>query len=254
LSTRTGTKKPLALEVCVESVASALAAERGGAARVELCSDLLEGGLTPSAGQIEVVRQNLSVGLHVMIRPHGGDFLYSPEEFEIMQRDIQVAKNLGADGVVFGMLEPGGTVDLKNTRRLVDFSRPLSVTFHRAFDMSADLFRALEDIVTCGADRVLTSGAQATAVLGQKVIAELIRVAHGRVIVVPAGGIAGSEVRHLVEATGAREIHVGLGNLVPSPMQYRNERVSIGSARGREYQRFVVLEDSVRDLVAACNG
>jgi copper homeostasis protein len=254
LRIRTVTRKPVAVEVCVESVASAVAAARGGAARVELCSDLLEGGLTPSAGQIEVVRQNISVGLHVMIRPHGGDFLYSPEELEIMQRDIQVAKNLGADGVVFGILEPGGNVDLKNTRRLVDCARPLSVTFHRAFDMSADLFRALEDIVICGADRVLTSGAQSTAALGRRVIAELIRVAEGRVVVVPAGGIAGSEVRHLLERTGASEIHVGLGNMVPSPMQYRNERVSIGSAAGREYQRFVVLEDSVRNLVAAFNG
>jgi len=246
--------KPVALEVCVESVASALAAERGGAARVELCSDLLEGGLTPSAGQIEVVRRNLSVGLHVMIRPRGGDFLYSPEELEIMQRDIEVAKSLGADGVVFGILEPGGNVDRKSTRRLVDLARPLSVTFHRAFDMSADLLRALEDIVSCGADRVLTSGGQATAALGQKVIADLIRVAKGRVIVVPAGGIAGTELRHLVEGTGACEIHVRLGNMVPSAMRYRNERVCIGSAAGGEYQRLVVLEDSVRNLLAACNG
>jgi copper homeostasis protein len=248
------TKKPVAVEVCVESPASALAAERGGAARIELCSDLLEGGLTPSAGLIEVVRQKISVGLQVMIRPRGGDFLYSPEEFEIMHRDIQVAKHLGADGVVFGILEPGGNVDLKNTRQLVDFARPLSVTFHRAFDMSADLLRALEDVAICGADRVLTSGGQATAALGQKVIAELIRVANGRVIVVPAGGIAGSEVRQLVEGTGASEIHVGLGNMVASPMRYRNERVSLGSTRGREYQRLVVLEDSVRNLVATFNG
>jgi copper homeostasis protein len=148
------------IEVCVDSVATAIAAERGGASRLELCSNLLEGGVTPSAGAIELVRSKISAGLHVMIRPRGRRFFYSLEEFETMRRDIMVAKKLGVDGVVLGILDAHGNVDIARSRELVELARPLNVTCHRAFDMSADLFRSLEDICATGADRVLTSGGE----------------------------------------------------------------------------------------------
>ncbi len=239
------------VEVCVDSVASAAAAERGGAARVELCSSLIEGGVTPSSGLIEVTRSAVSLPIHVMIRPRGGDFCYEDDEFEIMQRDIAVAKELGANGVVLGVLNLHGNVDVTRTRQLADLARPLSVTFHRAFDMTADLFAALNDVCSAGVDRVLTSGGEAASLQGQKTIAQLVQKSGGRVVVMPGSGIKPENARSLVARTGVKEIHLGLRSAVPSLMVYRNPRVSMGSAEGREYQRFVVLEEQVRRLCEA---
>ncbi len=148
----------LTVEVCVDSLDSAIAAERGGANRVELCASLVEGGVTPSAGLIATARQKISIGLHVMIRPRAGDFYYSADEFDVMRRDVLMAKQLGAEGVVFGILDADANIDIQRTRALVDLARPLKVTYHRAFDMSADLFRSLEQVTETGADRILTSG------------------------------------------------------------------------------------------------
>ena len=239
------------VEVCVDSVASAIAAERGGAARVELCSSLIEGGITPSSGLIEVTRAAVSLPIHVMIRPRGGDFCYEDDEFEIMRRDIAVAKQFGANGVVFGILDVHGNVDVARTRQLTDLARPLAVTFHRAFDMTADLFRALDDVCAAGVDRLLTSGGEATSVQGQETIAQLVRKSEGRVVVMPGSGIKPENARALVTQTGVIEIHVGLRSTLPSPMLHRNPRVSMGSVEGREYQRFAVLEDQVRRLCDA---
>ena len=156
----------LLVEVCVDSVESAHAAAVGGAARVELCDDLLEGGTTPSAGMIEVVRERIAIGLNVLIRPRGGDFSYSDLEFEVMERDIDVARRLGADGVVLGLLDPDGSIDEPRTRLLADSARPLSVTFHRAFDVTRDAVESLEALIRVGVDRVLTSGRARTALDG----------------------------------------------------------------------------------------
>jgi copper homeostasis protein len=236
------------IEVCVDSVDSAVAAERGGARRLELCSNLLEGGITPSAGLIELVRARTSTGVQVMIRPRGGDFCYTAEEFETMRCDIVAAKKLGIDGVVLGILDVHGHVDIDRTRQLIELTRPLNVTFHRAFDMSADLFRALEDVCATGADRLLTSAGEPTAAQAVPAIAQLVKAASGRVAIMAGGGIDEHNAASIIEQTGVREIHVGLRSPVSSPMLHRNPRISMGTAAGREYQRFQVLEQNVRDL------
>jgi copper homeostasis protein len=239
---------PVLIEVCVDSVASALAAERGGAARVELCSSLLEGGVTPSAGLIELVRNRTSIALQLMIRPRGGDFCYAPEEFETMRCDILVAKKLGVDGVVLGILDTEGNVDVESTQQLVELARPLNVTFHRAFDMSVDIFRALEDVCRTGADRLLTSGGERSAVQAIQPIARLVQAARGRIAIMVCGGIDDRNAASIVEETGVREIHVGLRSPVASPMIGLNRRISMGTVPGLEYQRFQVLEEDVRRL------
>ncbi len=242
------------IEVCVDSVASAVAAERGGAGRIEVCSALIEGGVTPSSGLVEAVRERSSIAVHVMIRPRGGDFCYDADEFQIMRWDIDVAKRQGVDGVVFGLLDTDGNVDLVRTRELVALARPLSVTFHRAFDMTADLFRALEDVDAAGADRVLTSGGEQTCVQGSQAIARLVQTAGDRMVVMPGSGIQPGNVRSVLEQTGAKEVHVGLRSSIPSPMVHRNSRVSMGTIEGREYERSVVLEENVRQLNRAARG
>ena len=236
------------IEVCVDSVASAMAAERGGAARVELCSGLIEGGITPSAGMIEAVRDKISIGLQVIIRPRGGDFCYERDEVEIMTKDIALAKRLGADGVVFGLLDLEGNVDVRTTSQFVRLARPMTVTFHRAVDMSADLLRALEDICATGADRLLTSGGEQQCLQGADRIAALVKAARNRITIMAGGGVGHDDVASIIERTGVSEIHVGLSSAVASPMRYRNPRVSMGKALGREYQRVQVLEENVRKL------
>jgi copper homeostasis protein len=172
-----------------------------------------------------------------MIRARGGDFCYTADEFEIMRRDIEMAKKLGADGVVFGILDADGNVDTHRSRELIELARPLDVTFHRAFDMSVDLPRSLEDICATGANRILTSGGEPTAVQGLEVIANLVKAAHGRIAIMPGSGIKAE--------------NAGLASPVPGPMRFHNPRISMGNAAEREYKRFVVLEENVRSLCRA---
>ena len=244
-------RDPVLLEVCVDSAESALAAQKGGAHHIELCSDLLEGGITPSAGLIATVRRRISIGVHVMIRPRGGDFCYSADEFEAMEKDVRMAKQLGADGIVIGILKKDGHVDTGRTRLLVDIARPLKVTFHRAFDMSVDLDQALEDVIQTGADRLLTSGGEQTVEDGTTTVSRLVGAASDRLIMMAGGGISERNVRRIIAETGVREIHVGLRTTVPSKMRHRNEKVSMGTTRGHEYEQAVVLEDRVRELLQA---
>jgi len=244
----------ITVEVCVDSVASAQAAERGGAQRVELCSDLLEGGITPSSGLLSVVRSNVSIGLYPIIRPRPGDFCYSEPEFDTMCRDIEVARTEGADGVVLGLLKTDGCVDIEKTRQLVELARPLAVTFHRAFDMSADLFRSLEDVCATGADRILTSGGEQECLHGVGAVASLVRASRGRIKIMAGGRIAVNNAATIIERTGVSEIHVGLATPVTSPMFHRNSRLSLGKAPGNEYQRTQVMEENVRKLKHAISS
>jgi copper homeostasis protein len=245
--------EPVTLEICADSVDSALAAQSGGAHRVELCSNLLEGGVTPSAGLISTVRRKLNIDLYVMIRPRGGDFCYTPEEFETMEKDVLMVKQLGANGIVFGILQEDGDVDVSRTRCLVEMALPLHTTFHRAFDMSRDLSKSLEDVIEAGAHRVLTSGGQQKAEDGIRAIAKLVQDADQRIALMVGGGITRSNVHHILEATGVREIHASMRVRAPSPMRHRNERISMGLAKGREYQRSRVLQEEVRRLMESAN-
>jgi copper homeostasis protein len=208
------------VEACVDSVESALAAERGGAARVELCANLAEGGTTPSGAAIAVCRARLGIPIHVLVRPRGGDFHYTDLEFEVMRRDIQLAKEFGAHGIVIGVLRRNATVDVDRTTMLIEVARPLSVTFHRAFDVTRDAERALEDVIGAGADRVLTSGQAATAAEGSALITKLVRQAGDAIGIVAAGGINDQNVGRLAAETGVREVHLRGASLVQSGMDY----------------------------------
>lgn len=249
------------LEISLDSVESAIAAERGGASRVELCANLPAGGTTPSAGMIATVRKAIHIGLHVMIRPRAGDFCCSAHEFELMKRDILMAKQLRADGLVFGILCADGTVDVNRTRELVDLARPVSVTFHRAFDMASNLPAApavaIDQVIDSGADRVLTSGGEPTAEQALDAIQALVQAARNRIGVIVCGGVREHNVRRLLDATGAREVHVGHSGVevaVPSQMRFRNEKLSMGALPCREYEHFVVSEEKVRRLLRALSS
>jgi len=209
-------KKRIVVEACVDSVASSLAAERGGAARVELCDALFDGGTTPSAGMIAACKKAVSIPVFVMIRPRGGGFVYSDAERDVMRRDIVVARELGADGVVIGGLLPDYTIDIPLVRSLVHEARGMSVTFHRAFDLTPDLTSALESLGAAGVQRVLTSGGAPTAPEGAAVIANLVRQAASRLVVIAGGGVREENVREVVSASGVRELHVRLTRLCRS--------------------------------------
>src|SRR5690554_2199592 len=181
-------KKEYRLEICANSVTSCIEAQKGGAFRVELCAAIPEGGTTPSYGEIAVARELLSIKLNIIIRPRGGDFLYSDVEHKTMLRDIEMTKKLGVDGVVIGCLTAGGEIDTQRNKELIDAAKGMSVTFHRAFDMCKDPFKSLELIISLGCDRILSSGQQPTAVEGMVLLKQLIKKADNRIIVMPGSG------------------------------------------------------------------
>jgi copper homeostasis protein len=204
---------PILVEACVDSVASSLAAERGGASRLELCDALFDGGTTPSAGMIAACKAAVSIPVFVMIRPRGGGFVYSDAERDVMQRDVLVARELGADGIVIGGLNQDATIDLDLVGCLMEAARELPVTFHRAFDVTSDLPASLEALAGAGVQRVLTAGGAPTAVEGAHVLSALVRQAGSRLVVMAGGGVRETNVSELVSLSGVRELHVRLTRL-----------------------------------------
>jgi copper homeostasis protein len=218
-------RKPL-LEIAANSVASALAAEEGGADRVELCASLREGGLTPSYATIAMVRERLTIPVYVLIRPRAGDFLYNEIELETIRRDIEACERLGCDGVVIGVLDADGEIAADACRDLIYAARGLGVTFHRAFDLARDASAALEDVIALGCERILTSGQATSAAEGTATIRMLIESAAERIVVMPAAGIDSSNIAALREATGANEFHASAKQTLASAMRYRPDRLA----------------------------
>ena len=241
-------KNKVQIEICANSVNSALAAQKGGASRVELCQNLKEGGTTPSLGEIFTARKLLEIDLYVLIRPRGGDFLYNDLEFEIMKKDVEQCINLGCNGIVIGILNKDGSVDMNRNRMLIDMAckAGLGVTFHRAFDMCDDLNAALEDVIELGCERILTSGGMPKAYLGLINIKGLIEKANNRVIIMPGSGVNEENVKEIVDFSGAREIHLSARTKVNSKMIYMNSLVNLGGELGEEYT--IDVTDSERVL------
>jgi copper homeostasis protein len=227
----------MTVEIVVYNILGALNAQKGGADRIELCDNEGDGGTTPSYGTIELARQNLTIDVFVMIRPRGGDFCYSSYEFHSMKRDISMCQKLSVDGVVFGILNPDGTIDKKRCKELIDQARPLKVTCHRAFDMTRDPFEALEDCIEVGFDRILTAGQQPVASKGAKLISELILKANGRIAIMPGSGVNENTVEYIVSITKTKEIHFSATAFEESPMVFRNKEIAgMGSDEGSEFK------------------
>jgi copper homeostasis protein len=213
------------LEICCFNLQSALIAQQAGASRVELCADPGDGGTTPSFGVIKTAREKLHISLYPIIRPRGGDFLYSAEEFDIMLNDVVLCKQIGCDGVVIGILNKDGTVDKKRAQKLVELAYPLGVTFHRAFDWTADAHQSLEDIITIGCERILTSGQQPTAIEGAGLIGELVKQADNRIRIMPGSGVRAANIIALAQKTNAEEFHTSARILEESNMQFLNQHM-----------------------------
>ncbi len=216
------------VEVCSNSVRSAIAAQEGGACRVEFCDNLVEGGTTPSLAQIQTARKLLTINLNIIIRPRGGDFLYDDLEFEIMKSEIRMCGETGCDGVVIGLLNPDGTIDISRTKELVEIARQygMSVTFHRAIDRCNDIFKGLENVINTGCDRILTSGGKNSALEGAENIRKLIELAGNRIVIMPGAGITENNIAELVKKTGLKEFHGSFRSSYSSKMQYFNYDMS----------------------------
>ncbi|HEX2747203.1 MAG TPA: copper homeostasis protein CutC [Verrucomicrobiales bacterium] len=237
----------LTIEICVDSLASVYACTEGGVDRIELCAGLVEGGTTPSAGFLKEARRIFPGRIMMMIRPRGGDFLYSPGEVDILCQDIRIAREGGADGVVFGCLTASGDIDQKITGRLVKEAADMDITFHRAFDVSRDPAASLESLISLGIPRVLTSGGRPSVPEGLDVIAALVRQSAGRITILPGGGIRAESVGGIVAATGVTECHLSARSPVESGMVHRRPDIPMGAtAVPGEYEQKVADASLIR--------
>jgi copper homeostasis protein len=248
-------KYPFKIEICVENTDGLIAAQNAGADRVELCASLLEGGLTPSWGMILEAKRLATIPFHVIVRPRGGDFLYSDVEFAAMLADVDALRELGVAGVVVGCLTPDGRIDEARMTALVAAAGPLSVTCHRAFDMTDDFGEAIEALVRCGVDRVLTSGQRDTADDGAEILAATVQRAAGRIGIMVCGGLDVHNIATIRRATLPDEMHFAANRTEPSGMAYRNPRVGMGgTALDREYTNTLTDEAAVRATIAAARA
>ena len=242
-------------ELCAETIDACFAAREGGAHRIELCSGLSEGGVTPSHGLILDAVGRSGLPVHVLIRPRGGDFLYNDTEFETMLADVDLCSQSGCHGVVTGILNHDGTVDKIRNAQIVKIAKKagMGLTFHRAFDMCADQFQALEDIIELGFERILTSGGRSTAMEGASVIAHLVEKAAGRIAIMPGGGIDEHNVADLVHYTGVKEIHASARSNVQSHMKYKNDHIIMSDSPNDEYSFSQTNVDRVKALITLAN-
>jgi copper homeostasis protein len=246
---------PFKIEICVEGIDGLVAAQAGGADRVELCASLLEGGLTPSLGVVREALRVATIPFHVIIRQRGGDFLYSDLEFAAMVEDIKVLRDMNVAGVVIGCLTPDGNIDEARTRALVEAARPMKVTCHRAFDMTQDYREALEALIRCGVDRVLTSGQRDTALEGLDILKDTAALANGRIVVMACGGLDENNIAHVRHVTGVDEMHFAALKTVKSGMSFRNGHVGMGgTAVEREYEITLTDIEAVRRTIAAAKA
>jgi copper homeostasis protein len=247
--------KPPLIEVCVEGIDGLIAAQAAGADRVELCASLLEGGITPSLGTVRAALAVATVPFHVMVRPRGGDFLYSEAEHTSMLTDVEGLRDLGVAGVVFGCLTAEGTIDEPRMGELTRRAGPLAVTCHRAFDMTRDPFEALEALVRCKVGRVLTSGQRDTAAEGAPLLAELVRRAGDRIVILGCGGLDAQNIAAIRDRTALGEMHFAALQDLPSEMRFRNPHVGMGgTALDREYRLTVTDPSAVAATIAAARN
>lgn len=241
------------LEICAGSYASAVAARDGGAQRIELCCALGEGGLTPSAGQLEATSRLAGIKKHVLIRPRGGDFLYSEEEKHIMLEDIAYIAKLNFDGIVTGALTADGHIDKRFIRKCVEKADGMSVTFHRAFDLCANPKESLKDIAECGCNRLLSSGQAATAEKGIPLLRELVKIGEGHIVVMPGCGVTAENAAHILNETGAKEIHASARCTIKSKMSFRMQGVAMGQAGTDEYSIKETSAQLVKKILESIN-
>ena len=218
--------KRLVLEVCAFNIQSCIIAEKAGAVRVELCDNPVEGGTNPSYGTIKKVREKISIQLYPILRPRSGNYFYDDEEFGIIKEDIHICKELGCDGISVGVQTVKGNIDTERLKQIVAWAYPMGVTCNRAFDATPDPFKALEDIIACGCERVLTSGQASAAPDAGKLLGQLVQQANGRISIMPGAGVRSSNIKKLIEESGAYEYHTSARKIIPDPMTFQNMNVT----------------------------
>jgi len=231
------------LEICAYNYSSAIIAKKAGAHRIELCDNMGEGGTTPSYGSLKMVRENVDILLYPIIRPRGGHAFYTEEEFEVMKQDIRLCKELGVDGIVTGFVKTDGRVDAARLKDVIELAYPMGVTFHRAFDATPDPFEAMETIIEAGCERILTSGQKPAAIEGIDMIAELVKAANERIIIMPGAGVRASNLKALKTGTGSREFHSSAHKIVEINLSHTNEYIQ---NMGHSY---IADEENIKEMI-----